>query len=182
MKTLIFYLVLMLLAGIANAQEITELKEARVEFAPFPSEVVKSGDNFLYKVNENFAGEFEKDPLAFMNAHFNIKSLISEMKEGGYTSYFVTFKSQKGTLEADFNQKGELVRSTSKFKNILLPAELRHQIYRDHKGWEMVKNLHVSRGSQGVVNRDYYKIKLENGKERKSIKIDAPRSLGVAAN
>lgn len=183
MKTLIFYLVLMLLTGITNAQEITELKEARVNFAPFSSEVVRSGDNFTFKVSETFAGEFEEDPLLFLHKNFKVNNLLSEIRENNFKYIYVTLISSKGNLEADFNNKGELVRTSSRFKNVVLPRNLIHELYRDHKGWAMVKNVHITRGREGMVDEEIYKIKLKNGKERKNIILEAPmRNREVAGN
>ncbi len=181
MKTLVFYLVLMLLGGIANAQEITELKETKLEFAPFSSEVKRSGNNFTFKVREKYVGEFEKDPLLFLDNNFNVKQLLHEVKDEGIQIYGVTLNSSRGSLEAEFSSNGELVKSTSKFKNILLPGELRHQLYRDHKGWTMVKNVHVTRGKMGVAQKEFYRIKLENGKQRKNVTFEAPENVVAVA-
>ncbi|MHA6281071.1 hypothetical protein ACXYMT_12900 [Salinimicrobium sp. CAU 1759] len=173
MKTLIFYLVL-LVFGTGHAQQITELKEAKVGFAPLSSEVKKSGNSFSFNVKESYAGEFEKDPLAFMDAYFDIENFINALSHEDYDSYEVSFVSRKGILKADFNAEGDLVRSSSRFKNIVLPEKLRSQLYRDHKGWAMTKNVHITRGNAGILNKSYYKIKLENGKDRKRITLEAP--------
>lgn len=179
MKTLIFYLVLMLCAGFTNAQEITELKEARVGFAPLTAEVTRSGDDFSYKVTETYAGEFEKDPLLFMENHFDIKNFIAEVKGKDYHTYVVTFRSSKGNLQTNFNRNGELVRSNSKFKNTVLPRNLRHQLYNDHKGWEMIGNIHITNGKNGVVDQNIFKVRLKNGKARKNVIFDTSMS-GIA--
>lgn len=183
MKTLVFYLVLTLFAGISNAQEITELKEARVGFAPYTSKVKRSGNNFSFKVSEIQVGEFEKDPMLFMNNNFNIKNFIAEVKAENYRNYTVTFKSSRGRFYADFNSKGELLRSVSKFDNVKLPGELRHQLYREHKGWVMTGNSHLTRSRDGGIDQNFYKIRLVNGKERKNIVYQAPvKTSQVASN
>lgn len=183
MKTLIIYLVLAVVAGTSHAQQITELKEAKVGFAPLTSEVERDGNNFSFNIKEASAHEFDRDPVAFMEAYFDIKNFIAEVKEDKFDTYLVSFKSRKGKLEADFNKKGELVRSTSIFKNILLPKELREKLYSEHKGWVMVKNTHITRGRNGLLTEDIYKIKLVNGKERKNIVFEAPNEdLRVVSN
>jgi hypothetical protein len=183
MKKLIFYLVLGLLAGTTNAQEITELRQAEVEFSPLTSELIRNGNNFSYTVRENYVGEFESDPLEFVKAHFNIKNLISQVKGERIENYFVTFRSKRGSVSADFNSQGDLVKSTSRFKNIALPRELMHELYKDHKGWIMASNIHITRGRDGVVDHDTYKVKLVNGKERKNVILEAPvRGVALAVN
>lgn len=176
MKTLIICLVFALVAGVSRAQKITELKEAKVGFAPLSSEVVRDGNSYAFNVKESYAGEFETNPIAFMEAYFDIQNFIDEVKHENYDSYQVTFSSKKGRLKADFDKEGNLEATSERFKNILLPASLREQLYRDHKGWAMVKNVRVSRGESGVIDTEFYRIKLRNGDKRKILKID-----GIAA-
>lgn len=182
MKTLIFYLVLLTL-GTIQAQEFTELKEAKVGFAPMTSIVERNGNSFSFNVKEAVAGEFEKDPLAFMENYFSIVDFISELKHEQYDRYEVSFVSQKGHLIADFDKNGKLVQTNSRFKNTLLPHSLRNDLYRDHKGWAMTKNIRITRGKNGEVSMDYYKINLEKGKDRKKIILEAPVSVtDIASN
>ena len=184
MKTLIIYLVLVIWAGVSQAQEITELKEAKVGFAPLSSEVIQDGNSYSFNVKENYTGEFEENPIAFMKAYFDIDNFIAEVKEEKYDGYQISFRSKKGHLRADFDKNGKLGATSERFKNILLPASLREQIYRDHKGWEMVKNIRVTRGENGLVNKEFYRIKLRNGDQRKTLKIDgmAAERNEVASN
>lgn len=183
MKTLIFYLVLVLMGGVVKAQEITELKETKVGFAPFSSEMTRSGNNFTFNVKENYVGEFQQDPVLFLENNLNVEKLLSEIEGKGIHSYNVTLTSSRGILQADFNAEGKLVKTSSRFKNILLPKELRHQLYRDHKGWAMVKNVHIARGSMGEINKEFYRVKLQNGKQRKNVTLEAPlRAIAVAGN
>ena len=68
MKRIFISLVILMWAGIVNAQ-FTELNEARVGFDPLLPEVTVDGANYIFKVEEKYAGEFEKDPVAFLNEH-----------------------------------------------------------------------------------------------------------------
>ena len=173
MRTLFIYLVLIVWAGVMQAQEITELKEAKVGFAPLSSEVTQNGDSYSFKVNEAFTGEFENDAIGFMNAYFDIDNFIASVEDKNYIAYQVSFVSRKGQLVADFDQEGNLKKTSQRFKNILLPAELREELYRDHAGWTMVKNVRRSHGKNGLVEKDIYRIKLKNGNNSKIVKIDA---------
>lgn len=173
MKTLIFYLVLLVL-GPGHAQEITELKEAKVGFSPMSSNMERNGNSFSFSIKQSAAGEFEKDPLAFLKAHFSIDGFISELKHEQYDSYEVSFVSRKGFLKADFDRDGNLVKSHSRLKNVLLPGKLREDLYRDHEGWVMTGNIHITGGRNGIIGKDYYKINLENGKDRQRIVLQTP--------
>lgn len=171
MKTSIIYLVLAFWAGFSNAQGITELEETRI-VAPLYSEIINDGNSFSLVVKESFKGEFESDPISFMDKHFDIEKFKAEVKDKDYDSYSVTFMSSKGNLLADYNKEGKRVKTSLKLKNVIVPADLREQLYRDHKGWAMVGNVHIAKERNGLINKEYYRIKLENGKQRKNLKID----------
>ena len=184
MKTLIFSLLLVFAASMGHAQQITELEEAKVGFAPLDVEVVESGDNFTYRVTESFTGEFVDDPIAFMKANFDIQNFMAAYEDRNYNSYHITFQSGKGFLKADFDKEGELVRTYQKFKDIVLPLDVRRELYNDNKGWNMTKNKYIASGRGELVEKEVYKIKVENGNKKRNLKID-PRSIAktsVASN
>lgn len=170
MKTLIIYSVLLLCTAVINAQEVIQLKETKVESTPVSS-LVRNGNSFSYSIKESYKGEFERDPLVFLKTHFDIKPLLEEVKDRRMSIIEVTLRSSKGFIWAGFDQKGHLRATSQRFENIMLPIAICHQLYEDHKGWSMVKNLHVARGTGDKITRDYYRITMENGKKRKTFKI-----------
>lgn len=184
MKTLIFSFLLILATAVAHAQQITELEEARVGFAPLNVEVIENGDNFTYKVHESFAGEFVKDPIAFMKANFNIKNFIDTHKEQDYDSYDVTFKSEQGYLSANFDKDGELVKTQQRFKDIPLPLDVRRELYMANKGWTMTENKFIAAGRGEILEKQLYKIKMEKGNLSRKVKLDgtAFTRASVASN
>ena len=182
MRTLIFSLLLIAVTTFSQAQEITQLEEAKVGFAPLDTEVTRNGDSFIYTVNESYAGEFSKDAIGFMQSHFDIDNFIAEF-EGDYDNYVVTLSSSKGFLNADFDKHGNLVKTYQKFKDIVLPLDVRREVYMANKGWTMTQNKYIASGRGELIEKEVYKVKLENGNSKKSIKID-PRASGtsVASN
>ncbi|WP_300437290.1 hypothetical protein [Christiangramia sp.] len=185
MKTLIFSLLLIAVGIVGQAQEqkIT-LEEAKVGFAPLDVKITQIGDSFSYTVEEEYTGEFSSNPIAFMKANFNIHNFIAEIGEGAHNSYLLTFTSGKGYLSADFNHKGELVGTYQKFKDIVLPLDVRRELYMANKGWTMTSNKYIASGRGDLIEKEVYKIKLDNGNQKRSVKID-PRSVAgssVAVN
>lgn len=180
MKTLIFSLVLVLVASMGYGQKITELEEAKVGFAPLNVEVDESGDNFSYTVTESYAGEFVKDPIAFMKANFDIQNFIATHEDRDYETFHITFSSGQGYLKADFNRSGDLVRTFQKFKDIVLPHDVRRELYSSYKGWNMTSNKYVASGRGELLEKEVYKIKLENGKQKQNIKLD-PKAIARAS-
>lgn len=184
MKTLIFSLALVLVATIGYGQKITELEEAKVGFAPLNVEVNEDGDNFSYTVSESYAGEFQKDPIAFMKANFDIQNFIATHEDRGFDTYHITVSSAQGFLKADYNSKGELLRTFQKFKDIVLPHDVRQELYSSHQGWNMTSNKYVASGRGELLEREVYKVKLENGKQKQNVKLD-PKAIAqtrVASN
>ncbi|SDR96973.1 hypothetical protein [Gramella sp. MAR_2010_147] len=182
MKTLIFSLLLIAgtLVGHAQEQEITQLEEAKVGFAPLDAKITRIGDSFSYTVEETYSGEFSENAIAFMKANFDIKNFIAEFEGDKYSSYLVTFKSSKGYLSADFNHEGELVRTSQKFKDIVLPLDIRRELYMANKGWTMTSNKYIASGRGDVLDNEVYKVKLEMGNQKRNVKLD-PRSVsGIA--
>lgn len=183
-KTIIF-VAIALSAFISNAQEVIELETAEVGFINANRDVTDTGNTFTFNITENMNGEFSKDPVNFVKTHFDIKEVISSLGERNYDYYNVSFISQKGELNARFDESGNLTSSSSRFKNIAVPIPLQHQMYRDYKGWVMVKSLHVTSEVNGNVKQDFYKITLKKGNKKRNLKINTSeidRSSLVAVN
>jgi len=167
----------------SQAQQITELEEAKVKFAPNAVEFSSNLDNYNFIVKESFTGEFLKNPIAFMQSNFDINAFIASVANE-YDEYLVTFKSSKGYLEATFDGEGNLEKTSQRFKDIVLPLNVRRELYKKHKGWTMVQNKYLASGKKDRIDNEVYKIKLVNGNKKQNVKID-PRDIGdsgVASN
>ena len=183
MKTLFFSILLLAVTTMSQAQEIV-LEEAKVGFAPLNAKITQDGDAFSYKIHEDYDGEFAKDPIAFMIANFDIANFIIQNEKEDYDSYQITFKSAKGSLKADYDKEGNLVGTFQKFKNVVMPLNVRRMVYANYKGWTVKENKYIASGNSDLVEKELYKLKLERGNEKQRVKLD-PRSQGslsVASN
>ncbi|MFV8226562.1 hypothetical protein [Christiangramia aquimixticola] len=183
MKTLFFSLLLIAVTAIGHTQEI-ELEEAKVGFTPMEAKITRDGDNFTFNIKESYTGEFEKDALGFMQANFDILGFIQETQNEDYDSYLVTFRSGKGYLTADFDKEGNLVKTSQKFENIILPLDVRREVYQANQGWTMTANKYAASGRANLLEKEVYKIKLVNNNQKRTVKLD-PKNLGrtsVASN
>lgn len=178
MRTLILLLLLVGWIGTSQAQQITELEEAKV-IAPNTVEISSDLDNYTFIIKENYVGEFIKNPIGFMNENFDINAFIATINNDDYDEYIVTFKSAKGYLEANFDDDGTLLKTSQRFKDIVLPLNVRRELYRNHKGWTMVQNKYLASGKGERIDREVYKIKIKNGNQSQNIKID-PRAIGAS--
>lgn len=181
MKTIGIFIALAFSAAIVNAQGVIELKEAKVVAAPL-YEMSGNENTFTVNIKEKFAGEFELNPVAFLERNFNIKDFMAYTKEKDYNSYQVNFISRKGKMEAYYNKDGELVSSRFKFKDVLLPYHLIQQTYLDNQGWSLVKNSFEGKQKAGKLLSSHYLLTMENGKDKKRIKVDAVSGMrtGIA--
>jgi len=185
MKNLIIYSLLLFFVVSVKAQEVTQLEETTVTFKSIGFDVVSNLDNYSFIVKENHAGEFSKNPINFMKENFDIQSFISfldrqnrsHLRKTDYESYGVTFSSSKGYLEAKFSKDGELVETSQNFKNILVPLNVRRELYRSYKGWNMVKNNYTASGKSDQIDKELYRIKLKNGNKSQIVKI-VPERMG----
>ncbi|UJH92052.1 hypothetical protein LZ575_05455 [Antarcticibacterium sp. 1MA-6-2] len=184
MKTLVIFLFLGFSALITNAQGVIELNEARVDYNPVFTQVTHKGNTFTAQIKESYLGQFEKDPMAFMKENFNVNQLIAQTNNKDFDAYIVSFRSRKGELKVNYDKEGNIVNAYQRFKNVSLPQAVAQQLFRENKGWSMVKNVHVAFGRNGEVDKDFYRITMENGKDRKKVKLDTKeaRELGVAGN
>ena len=185
MKNVIIYSLLLFWVVSVKAQEVTQLEETKVTFEPFVTDVVSNLDNYSFIIEENYAGEFGKNPINFMKENFNIKGFISyldgqestDLQKSHYESYQVTFSSNKGYLNAKFSKDGELEETAQNFKNIALPLNVRRELYTSYKGWNMVKNTYTASGKSDQIDKELYRIKIKNGNRSQIVKI-VPDKIG----
>lgn len=167
-------LILFLLAGISAGQaQVIQLDEARITVQINPMEAASNDVESKLAVMEDFNGQFHSNPLLFIKKNFKVAPYILELQNGGeeYDSYLVEFRSEKGKLQARYSEEGELLSTTQRFKNIVVPRAIAHQLYRDHKGWAMVKNTYTASGQGDNLDKELYRIKMKNGKKSQIVKI-----------
>lgn len=185
MKNVIIYSLLLFWVVSAKAQEVTQLEQTTISFEPFVTDVISYLDNHSFMIKEDYAVEFSENPINFMKENFNIKSFITyldgrkstDLQKSYYESYQVTFSSNKGYLDAKFSKDGELEETAQNFKNILLPLNVRRELYTSYKGWNQVKNTYTASGKSDQIDKELYRIKIKNGNRSQIVKI-VPDRMG----
>lgn len=172
MKNLIICSFLLLFWGFGvQAQEIVNLEKTTISSSPI--EMLPTSNDGEYKcvLNADYTDAFTEDPIGFLDRNLDIHGFIALVKDKNYDSYLVTISSAKGYLQASYDKEGNLMDTQMKFKNIIVPAVIRNELYRNHKGWRMVQNSYRASGKNTSLDKEMYRIKLTKGKERKIIKI-----------
>lgn len=183
MKTLIIFITLSLTTTLMCAQEVTVLDETRLFYAPLNAAISQKGDSYVFKINESASQRFAKDPIGFMKANFDIQGFINYTANEKYNGYLVTFVSRNGSLEAEFDRKGKLLGTRQQFDNVILPREIRNDVFSTYKGYSLTKAKYSARTKGEIIAKATYSIRLDNGKEKQNLKIDARSSgIGVAVN
>ncbi len=177
MKTLIVFLIVVCGLFTGHAQVVTQLEETRVNFAPYSIIPTSNLDTYEVVVKESYVGQFSKNALKFAKENFNARDLIKSINDPKYDSYLVSFKSSKGFLEVTYNEDGEMKNSYQMFKDVVLPLELRREVYTNYKGWTMVKNKYVASGNGDKLNKEIYRINLKKDNKTQNIKI-IPSRIG----
>ncbi len=179
MKTMLLFLFLLLSMGAMQAQKVIQLGEANISYNPDAIIVNSDLNSVAFTVKEKYSGEFSKNPIQFMKQNFNFQTLLSSVNNvDDFDEFLVTFKSKKGYLEATYDSEGELVNTYQRFSNKTPPLDISRQVYTQNQGWTMVSNKYVASGRSDRIDKEFYKIKLENGNQSKNIKV-VPRSTTI---
>ncbi len=123
-------------------------------------------------LKENHRGEFEKDPVSFMVNHVNGPEILETLPNGGSSGFIVMFKTRKGQLSGQYDGLGQLQSYSMNFKNILVPRDIAWHLYDQYKGWKMIENTQIVKNGNTSRYKETYKIVMQNGKSRKTLKID----------
>jgi hypothetical protein len=171
-KLVLFLFILCGFISTMQAQEVIVLDEARLTIDLQAVTVDSNIGEIRCNVKEDYNGQFSSNPIKFMNEKFDFKDFLSAVvNKDEIDEYRVTFNSSKGYLEALFTNEAELVQTQQSFKDILLPSAVRNQLHLENKGWTMVSNKYKASGKSDRIDKEVYKIRLENGNKRKTVKI-----------
>lgn len=181
MKRAVLCLFLFGFLATGQAQKVIQLEETKVDFEPRMVMVKSDKNATVFKVAENYAGEFADNPLRFVIENFDIQNYMDSVKKENFDSYEVNFKSRKGGIIANYDKNGELVRTYQKFKDIALPIPLRKQLVKEYKGWTMTGNTYTARGEKDKIDKEAYRITLQMGNKNQKIKI-IPERQSVASS
>ncbi|MFO8147152.1 MAG: hypothetical protein ACQEQB_07585 [Bacteroidota bacterium] len=183
MKPMMILLLILCWIGNVEAQVVTQLEEARITYSPEVS-VVTDLENVEFKIKESYAGHFSKNPIRFIQENFDINELLDALDTEDIEEIQVSFINRKGHLRATFDKDGDLVKTYQKFKDIALPRNIREQVYIENKGWSIVKNKYVASGKGAMIQKEKYRLRLNNGDRNKNITITpaVPAEGRVASN
>lgn len=169
MKTFIFCLLLMGLIGTGHSQIV--LEETRLDYSPASLKMDPVTNSVTVKITETEVGEFQRDPLTFIQNRFDIRQFIHENQEYAYDSFDVIFKTTKGVVQARYDKEGELISTHQRFKNIALPDDIKLEILRNYRNSQVLKNNHMVTSKGWMIDKEFYKVKIQDGDKVRRLKF-----------
>jgi hypothetical protein len=98
--------------------------------------------------------------------------------EGRNEPFKTVFRMNKGTINAEYDENGELLRATEEFNNVRLPVAVRNTLFNAYgEGWEMVNNTYTVQYERGQDTEIFYTVKMRNGNKKERIRIDSDLNL-----
>jgi hypothetical protein len=180
MKKLLAGLLLICFTGVVQAQ-IEELKEATIDYRPVSMKLDPGTQSVTIDIPEEYVGEFQNDPLAFMKKKFNVNQLIQENEGSDYTDYQVFFNTQKGYMVATYDEDGDLLSTFQRFEDAQLPNEARQKIMKKSKNARVIGVKHIVITDGWDIDKEFYKVKLQDGDKTRRIRLNqTPRGITMA--
>ena len=170
MKKLI--LSLLFLGFISTAQTQILLDVADLGDIPASMKIDPGTNSLVIQMKEKSAGEFNKDALTFVKNRFDSRQLVKDNKEGDFDSYVVKFKSSKGHLTANFDDKGDLVSSFQRFTNVAIPDEARLQILQKYRDCNFLKSTYAASSKGYEIKKGHYLVKIKDGDKMRRVRIN----------
>ncbi len=103
-------------------------------------------------------------------ARYNITE--NPVYDGNFEAYEVIFSQNNGTNIATYDQKGKILQTSERFKNITLPAFIRNKIHAEHPGWTIHSDLYLVSYYCNSEVKKTCKIQLRKDGQRKNLKIE----------
>lgn len=172
MKALVLGMFLLGIVSTGHTQIV--LKEARVTFDPSSLKIDPDSNSLTLNIPETKVGEFSEDPLMFMKNHFDAGTFADVNKGEEYSTYQVWFNTNKGYMVATIDKRGKLISTSQKFRNMMLPEENRKKILEEHGNVQFVNNTYFATSKGWDINKEYYRVKVKDGKKTKAIRIEIP--------
>ncbi len=170
MKTVIICLLLVFFIGTGHSQIV--LDETWLDYSPASMKVDPVTNSVTLKITEAKVGEFQRDPIAFIQDKFDIHKFIAENQEYEFDGYNVYFKTNKGLVRARYDNEGEMLSTYQTFKDVALPDDIRLEILRDYRNSRVLKNRHIVASKGWMIDQEFYKVKIQDGDKVRRLKFN----------
>ncbi|OMP29917.1 MULTISPECIES: hypothetical protein [Mangrovimonas] len=168
MKTLIFWVLCIALGNLGFSQ--TGLIEIDLAEMNVVSNKTIHMD-YLKEITYDNTAKYIVD-LESKVAKFNINTYDEFERPSEDNTYDVNFKSEKGSIIVSYDKDGNIVSTDEHFEDIKLPQEVRETVFKSHPGWFLLETDYYVNYDYNEPTHKYYKVKIGNGEDRLSVKVD----------
>ncbi|MGB7784985.1 MAG: hypothetical protein WBL27_02690 [Salinimicrobium sp.] len=173
MKKLILFMLLLGFVSTGHSQIV--LKEARVDYKPSSLKLDPYTNSLTLKIKEEKVGEFRQDPLMFVKNKFDMNSYVDANRSGNFRDYQVWFQTRKGYLMANYDKDGNLVSSSQKFKDVLLPQETRNEIIAQYGNVHIFSSKYFATSTGWNIDKEYYRVKIKDANNKtQKLRLQVP--------
>ena len=98
----------------------------------------------------------------------------SEFYEDDTENYFISFYIPDGKILAMYDNKGKLLRTAEKYKNVSLPETVKQSVTTKYPGWKISQDTYLVNyySESKYPTSKVYKLILENGTKRMRVKTN----------
>ncbi len=177
MKNLILLFISAFTMSLINAQETGISDIDSVVINDQYSVVKKDKKTFITKaLNFNYLTNIKANEASFivaqlqrLVANFDIKtSSVYDNSEAA--TYNMVFKNNQGEIVATYNSEGKILSTVEKYKDVVIPVNLRIAISKQFPGWAFQSNTCLISYTENNGISKKYKIKINKGKHKKILK------------
>jgi len=167
MKNLIICLIIIGLTTTGFAQDSSNEFEVTLE-----EELSSTNLKYLNAIGYQDA-DVKVKLLAQKAATFDLE--FSNLLEADYEKqeYYVQFKIPEGEILVVYDNEGEIIRTSEKFKDISLPLSVSNAIVEKYPGWKISGDIYqVTYAKDGELNKTYNLFIEKNNIGKRIIKTD----------
>lgn len=104
-------------------------------------------------------------------AFYNLKE--SELYSDEFDTYAVSFYIPEGKIVAAYDDKGRILRTIERFKDVKLPRTVLMAVTERYPNWTITKDFYkVNYHNNKGITKNEYKVKLKNGDKSIVVKVD----------
>ena len=97
--------------------------------------------------------------------------------DGRNSPFTLVFRTEKGTITANYDANGEVISSKEQFRNVAPPTDMVKKVLSEYDGWKLVKSNYYVSYNKNKSTVAYHTLQITNGKKKKSISMDVDGTL-----
>lgn len=163
MKRILMYSLMIGWALAAYSQHVIELEETELTFVPSAKVIFEDYGNGNLRISEAYSNQFENNAIRFLKENFDIHEFLRLNKTENFDQVMVLFSSSRGSLKAQYDKNGELVKTFQKFRDLPLPKAVTEQVQHNYRNWSVVHNKYLATSRKDEIVKEKYVIHIQKG-------------------